>query len=73
VSVEERAYLKDIEKLIGEPIPIIEEHPFVSDVAVSEPIQEPKKSKGKSGNSRNNNNRRRNRNPRRKSKNKPTE
>ena len=63
VSVEERAYLKDIEKLIGERIPIVEEHPFVSDVAANAPIQQPKKSKGKH-NPRSKN--RRNRNRRRK-------
>lgn len=72
VSVEERAYLKDIEKLIGERISIVEEHPFVSDVAANEPVQQPKSSKGKH-NSRNNNSRRRNRNRRGKSRQKPSE
>lgn len=72
VSVEERAYLQDIEKLIDERLPIVEDHPFVSDVAVNAPIQQPKSSKGKQK-SRNNNRRRGNRNRRSKSKNKPTE
>lgn len=72
VSVEERAYLKDIEKLIGERISIVEEHPFVSDVAAHEPVQQPKSSKGKH-NSRNKNSRRRNRNRRGKSNQKPNE
>lgn len=71
VSVEERAYLKDIEKLIGERIPIVEEHPFVSDVAANAPVKQPASSKGKH-NSRNKNRRRPNRNRRRKS-NKPSE
>jgi len=30
-DVEERAYLKDIQKLIGEQIPVVEEHPFLDD------------------------------------------
>lgn len=30
---EEKAYLRDIQKLIGEKIPVIQEHPFVDDVA----------------------------------------
>jgi ATP-dependent RNA helicase RhlE len=30
-DVEERAYLKDIQKLIGERIPVVEEHPFMDD------------------------------------------
>jgi len=72
VSVEERAYLKDIEKLIGERIPVIDEHPFVSDVPANAPVQQSKSSKGKS-NSRNKNRRRRNRNRRHKSNRKPTE
>lgn len=70
VGVEERAYLKDIEKLIDEKIEIIEEHPFVSDVPANAPIQTPKKSKGKN-NPRNKNSRGRNRNRRSKSRNKP--
>lgn len=70
VSVEERAYLKDIEKLIGERLPIVEEHPYVSDVPANAPIQQPKKSKGKH-NSRNKN--RRSRNRRRKPNRKPSE
>ena len=72
VSVEERAYLKDIEKLIDERISIVEEHPYVSDVAVHEPVQQPKKSNSKN-NSRNNNRRRRNRNRRGKSNRKPAD
>ena len=66
VSVDERAYLKDIEKLIGERIPIVEAHPFVSDVPGRDPLPQPKSSKGKH-NPRNKNRRRRNRSRRRKS------
>jgi ATP-dependent RNA helicase RhlE len=36
-AVDERKYLKDIEKLIRQKIPIIENHPFVSDVVDPEP------------------------------------
>lgn len=36
---DERSYLKDIEKLIGLNIPIMEEHPFVSNIAMPEPTR----------------------------------
>lgn len=34
---EERAYLRDIQKLIGLKIPVIEEHPFIGDVEEENP------------------------------------
>jgi ATP-dependent RNA helicase RhlE len=33
-EVEERPYLKDIQKLINQTIPVVDEHPYVSDVTV---------------------------------------
>ena len=71
VSVEERAYLKDIEALIGESIQIVEDHPFVSDVAADAPVKKPSSSNGNK-NSRNKNRRKRSRKPRSKSNRKPT-
>jgi ATP-dependent RNA helicase RhlE len=40
---EERAYLRDIQKLIGERIPVVEEHPYLDDVADNSapPLPEP--------------------------------
>jgi ATP-dependent RNA helicase RhlE len=38
-DVDERKYLKDIERLIRQNIPVIEDHPFVSDIATPEPTQ----------------------------------
>jgi ATP-dependent RNA helicase RhlE len=46
-AVDERKYLKDIEKLIRQNIPVIKDHPFVSDVA------DPVPSKPKSTSDRN--------------------
>ncbi|MCF6166964.1 DEAD/DEAH box helicase [Lutibacter sp.] len=40
-NVEEKAYLKDIQKLINQEIPVIREHPFVDDEIEETPI--PKK------------------------------
>ena len=34
-DAEERAYLRDIQKLIGERIPVVEEHPFIGDDPVA--------------------------------------
>ena len=36
-AVDERPYLKNIEKLIRQDIPVIEDHPFVSTVTEPEP------------------------------------
>ena len=36
-SVEEREELRDIQKLIGKTIPVIQEHPFVGNAHVSAP------------------------------------
>ncbi|GMN09286.1 DEAD/DEAH box helicase [Croceitalea sp. MTPC9] len=55
-DVEERPYLRDIEKLIKQEVPKINEHPFVDD-SKEEVAQKPKKS-----NSSRNRNRNRNRN-----------
>ncbi|NOR28869.1 MAG: DEAD/DEAH box helicase [Lutibacter sp.] len=37
-NIEEKAYLKDIQKLINQQIPVISEHPFVDDEIESAPI-----------------------------------
>jgi len=36
---EERAYLKDIEKLIGQKITLIEDHPFPDDGVIEQPVK----------------------------------
>lgn len=61
-DIEEKAYLKDIEKLIGKKIPIIENHPFPMEIYTIEPklkqTQRPPRSdrkpseRNKSGNTR---------------------
>lgn len=55
-DVEERKYLKDIEKVTRQRIPVIENHPFVSDAVAPEPTKS-----GKTPSKNNNNNRRRRR------------
>ncbi|MDT0607099.1 DEAD/DEAH box helicase [Croceitalea rosinachiae] len=58
-DAEERAYLRDIEKLIKQSVPRLANHPFMDDVpAESEPL----KPKPKGGGNRNNQNRNHNRN-----------
>ena len=54
-NAEERAYLRDIEKLIRQKIPVIEEHPF-AEAAKNEvvPVKE-KTQQNRKGNSRNRN------------------
>ncbi len=52
---EERAYLRDIQKLIDQKIPIIEEHPFPDDGKI-EPKEE-RQQRGGGGGRRHNNNR----------------
>ncbi|MEZ5006783.1 MAG: DEAD/DEAH box helicase [Chitinophagales bacterium] len=52
---EERPFLKDIEKLIKQSIPVISDHPFVKEVASSTNNDEPKKTHQHRG-PRNNNN-----------------
>lgn len=54
-DVDERKYLKDIEKVTRQRIPVIENHPFVSDAVAPEPAKSEKTS------SKNNNNNRRRR------------
>ncbi|MDA9881500.1 DEAD/DEAH box helicase [Crocinitomicaceae bacterium] len=55
-DIDEKAYLKDIQKLIGQHIPVIEDHPYLDDGT-----QLPSKP---GSNQRNNNNRNRNKNNR---------
>ena len=38
-DVEERAYLRDIQKLIGQKIPVVEDHPFVHEVHDEKPVE----------------------------------
>lgn len=64
---EERPYLRDIQKLIGEQIPVIKEHPFVDDVAPASDPNEQKQQQSRrpnrrNSNSNNNNNRKKKRN-----------
>ena len=44
---EERAYLKDIQNLIGQKIPIIDEHPYVDEGGIVEPKKETTNSRSK--------------------------
>ncbi len=68
-DVEERPYLKDIQKLISQQLPIIEDHPFEDDASEALPLEEKKPSqnrhKQRTGQSKHrggrNNNRNRNR------------
>jgi len=47
-NIEEKAYLKDIQKLINQEIPVIREHPFVDDEIEETPIPKtPSKNKQK--------------------------
>lgn len=71
-DIDERKYLKDIEKLIRQNIPVIENHPFVSDVTAPNPTQlqsKPQQSRNPSGKKR----RRGGRNRRRNSNRRPSE
>lgn len=38
-DVEEREYLRDIQKLIGQKIPVVEDHPFVHEVHDERPVE----------------------------------
>lgn len=38
-DLEERAFLRDIQKLIGQKIPVVEDHPFVSDGHEEKPVE----------------------------------
>ena len=65
---EERAYLKDIEKLINQKIPVIKEHPFINDmneVTTNKEKDTRHSSQKRSAGTRNNNNKNRNRGRRR--------
>jgi len=63
-DTEEKAYLKDIQKLIDQKIPIVDEHPFLIDTQDEEPTAKtPKQNKHKSlphNHSKNTNNKNRN-------------
>lgn len=54
-EAEERAYLKDIQKLIAKTIPVIEEHPYVSDVPMNAVVVPAKKVQQGRPSGRNNN------------------
>ncbi len=67
-DVDERPYLKDIEKLIGERVTVNNSHPYVSDVPKPEPTPKEEEKTKSNKNSRNrrrrrNRNRNRNKNP----------
>lgn len=68
-NIEERAYLKDIHKLIKQKIPVIEEHPFVEEskdeviVRPERPQNKSKQNSDRSGNRNRNRFRNRNANP----------
>lgn len=38
-DVEERAFLRDIQKLIGQKIPVVDDHPFVHEVPDEKPVE----------------------------------
>jgi ATP-dependent RNA helicase RhlE len=71
-DAEERAYLKDIQKLINQQVPVIKDHPYVDDGSEEIPLEEKKhhnnKKKARTGHTNpkggRNNNRNRNRNNR---------
>jgi len=46
-DLEERAYLKDIQKLINQQIPVIEEHPFLVDESEVKPVAKVSKNQKK--------------------------
>ena len=52
-NLEEKAFLKDIQKLINQQIPVIEEHPFLLDENEEVPsVEKPKKNQRKKNNRR---------------------
>jgi len=56
-DAEERVYLRDIQKLIGQTVPVITDHPFVSDGTEEEPksAKKPQRFKPRSANKGNEN------------------
>ncbi len=54
---EERAYLRDIQKLIDQKIPVIEEHPYVDDGKIEPSEDRPQRGGGRNHNNRNSSNR----------------
>ena len=67
-DAEEREYLRDIQKLIGQTVPVVTDHPFVSDVTEVEPksTKKPQRFKPRAankGNENRNNNWRKRRRP----------
>lgn len=73
VDADERKFLKDIEKLIDQKIPVIADHPFVSTVATPEPTQSKPAASNQNRNSNNKKRRRGGRNRNRNRNRKPTE
>ncbi len=56
-DAEETAYLKDIHKLIGRSVPVVNEHPYVMavDMAIATPPPPQRQGQGRSGDNRNGN------------------
>ena len=70
-ATDERAYLKDIEKLIKQKVHVVEEHPFLSDEASEAGQPQEYKPAGNSNSNHRNRNRNSNRNANRNSGNRP--
>ncbi|MCB9296701.1 MAG: DEAD/DEAH box helicase [Lewinellaceae bacterium] len=62
-DAEERAYLRDIQKLTGQRIPVVQDHPFAGEAEDDRPAPQPapRQERSNGNGSRNNNNRNRNR------------
>ena len=56
-NAEERAYLRDIEKLISQRIPIVSDHPYVDDSPEAAPAKKKSNNRNKNQNSRSRNSR----------------
>lgn len=54
-DAEETDFLKDIHKLIGKRVPVIEDHPYVLDVATAVMMPAPAQQRGRNGNGRSGN------------------
>ncbi len=59
-NAEERAYLRDIEKLISQKIPIVNDHPYVDDSPEAVPAKKKQGQRNQNNRSRNGNGQRRN-------------
>ena len=51
-DAEETDFLKDIHKLIGKRVPVIEDHPYVLDIATAVMMPAPAQQRGRNGNGR---------------------